>query len=106
MGKAYNLKFYLAPYPGSIGTMICENCGKPIDSNTQDFRSATKSDRDEGWRYVVHHRECLSDQSGFEAEERQRAQRVDRNRSLLAACLAFKQEWGIGELDELISDLS
>lgn len=106
MGKTYGYQYYLAPYRGSVGTMVCAGCSKPIDADLHDFRSAMKSDPDEGWRYVVHHRECLLDQSEFRAEERLRAVQADRKQRLLAACIAFQKEWGIDALDELIAELS
>lgn len=106
MGKTYGYQYYLAPYRGSVGTMVCTWCRKPINANLHDFRSAMKSDPDEGWCYVLHHRECLLDQSGFQARERMRAERADRKQRLLAACIAFQKEWGIDALDELIAELS
>lgn len=106
MGKPYDLQFFLAPYRGSVGTMVCASCKNQIDADEHDFRAGVKSDREEGWRYVVHHRECLSDQSGFVAEETRRADDEAKRQQLLAAAIAFRKDWGVHDLDQLIGELS
>lgn len=104
--KAYDLQFFIAPALCSFGTMICANCGKPINGERDDFRAGKVSDKDEGWRFVTHHRHCLSDQAGFHAAERSIAERQAHQASLLKAAQDFRAEWRINDLDELIASLS
>jgi len=85
--------------------MICACCGERINPITQDFRVAQKSDPDEDWRYVTHHRLCLDDQRGFFRAEQTRDGYLERRRSLLKAAEDFRDEWQISDLDELIESL-
>lgn len=105
MSAAYDIQSHLAPFSGSIGEMVCGHCGEPILAKTEDFREAKKSCSQEGWRYVTHHRTCLLNQTGFIKEERDRASRFDHRSRLLAAAIAFRDEWGVDALDILIYDL-
>jgi hypothetical protein len=105
MGKAYDLQFHLAPYSGSVGTMVCGQCGKSIDPQNHDFREAKKPDPEEGWGFVVHHRECMSDQNGFIKAEKVHTDHANRQRQLLDAAKAFRKEWRVDDLDGLIESL-
>lgn len=105
MSTAYDIQYHLAPFSGSIGTMVCDHCGEPILAKIKDFREAKKSCTLEGWRYVLHHRACLLNQTGFIKAEKDREDRFDHRSRLLNAAIAFRDEWGVDALDVLIYDL-
>lgn len=93
MSKAYGLFAHLAPFNGSVGLMVCGACGEPIDPKTQDFREAKKSCPLEDWRYVTHHRGCLSDDAIFVAAEKVRDVQQKRTATLLTEAKAFRDKW-------------
>lgn len=105
MSTAYDIQYHLAPFSGSIGTMVCDHCGEPILAKIKDFREAKKSCTLEGWRYVLHHRACLSDQAGFIKLERDRTALIDHRERLLKAAIDFRDRWGVNDLDDLIDNL-
>ena len=86
--------------------MICGACRKSIDEKTEDFRAGVKSDPLEGWRYVTHHRACLPDDGEFRSLELRRERQAEHNKSLLSAAIAFRDQWQVDNLDDLIEDLS
>lgn len=65
MSKAYGHRYYHQGSNTSCGDLICSKCHKVIDNKTQDWKCAKKDDKYGNWRYILHHRNCTDDQSGW-----------------------------------------
>lgn len=84
----------------SVGLMICNKCGKKI--NEGDFRYWLSK---KGDAYISEHKECSLQDPYWNQSEKITQSKIQYEKNLLAACLKFKQEWGIFELDSLINEL-
>lgn len=102
MSKPYNHQ-YLSTPGSSCGTMVCGACGQPITNC--EYRSYQRSDKDEGWRFVTHHRDCCANDAGWAKLDAARASSIDRDRIMLAQAEAFRDRWNVDDLDDLIDDL-
>ena len=106
MGKPYGHTYYFAGPPGnSAGTMICACCHKPIDATAEDWMYYTKPKRGD-WGYVCFHRRCRPDDTGWAKREAEIAKHLERNKRLVVAAIAFRDEWNVDCLDDLIDALS
>jgi hypothetical protein len=83
--------------------MICGECNKPISEG--EYRAYQKSCPDEGWKYVTHHRKCSANDIAWEAKDKAKQSRIDYNNKFYLAAIAFRDQWNVSELDELIDDL-
>lgn len=100
MGRPYGHEYRS---DGSVGTMICAGCGKPITGG--EYRSYMRS-KSHDWRYIIHHRECCSDDPVWAKRDAKKVSEAQDRRDLLAAAIAFRDRWKIGDLDELIDELA
>lgn len=79
------------------GTMVCTQCHKPI---VGEYRY-----RDGALGWICHHRECSPLDSEWVRRDRNvQLQREAAQRQLNDA-IAFRDNYGVGELDELIEQL-
>lgn len=101
MGKPYNYR-YLNTSHSRCGDMICGECRQPISEG--EYRVYQKSCPDEGWRFVTHHRECSANDIAWEAKDKIEQNRKDHNNKLRQAAIAFRDKWGISDLDDLIDN--
>ena len=102
MGKPYNHQ-YLNTSHSRCGLMVCAGCHQPISEG--EFRAYQKPCPDEGWEFVTHHRKCSANDIAWEAKDKAEQDRQDHNYKLHQAAIAFRDQWGISDLDDLIGDL-
>ena len=65
MSEAYDKIYHFSGCKTKCGRMICAKCGKNIDSLTNDWLEAKKSDKEHDWKYVTWHRDCVEQQNGW-----------------------------------------
>lgn len=85
-----------------VGNMVCATCGKPISSG--QFAYYEKGNGGD-WKYVVHHRMCTESHPMWSSLDAKYKKAKERRISLLNACLSFRKEWGVIELDEIIEEI-
>lgn len=80
------------------GTMRCNACGKPIEGayRVRDGRNG----------FVLMHRACSASDPGWALVDRKEADRAAHYQGLLQAAIAFRDRWGVSDLDDLIESLS
>jgi hypothetical protein len=81
------------------GAMQCSACGNKIESGRYRYRMKSKRG---DWGYVTQHEACSTDDVVWAEMDRQIAQNRERQAALSDACVAFKAEWGVDELDDYI----
>lgn len=85
----------------AVGTMICGTCGMKITEG--EFRYRKKS-RGGDWRYVQHHRACCSDDPEWRRRDAAKDSEKERQEAFIAACVEFRNKWGIHDLDNYIPE--
>lgn len=80
------------------GRMRCSVCRQPIQG---EYRV-----RDAGNAFVTQHRACCPADPMWARLDRNRAAQAKHYNDLLQAAIAFRDRWGITELDELIESLA
>lgn len=92
--------YSLAPQCGT-GTMRCGCCGKQIESG--EFRYRQKSSKGD-WHYVQQHRACSLDDPTWLERDKAQADAIAHQARFVAACIAFRKEWEINDLDDYIGE--
>lgn len=83
---------------GSHGLMRCCSCGKAIEG---EYRV-----RDAGSKFVTQHRACSRDDPMWARIDRERNAKAKHYNDLRQAAIAFRDRWGISDLDDLIESLA
>ncbi len=83
--------------------MTCRSCGKPIADGP--WRRCTQSKGGEHG-YVTHHRACSPDDAGWTRHDQRRRDGAVQADRLRAAAMAFRDKWGVSDLDDLIEELT
>lgn len=82
--------------PGSShGLMRCAACHKPIDDG--QYRVREKADA-----FVTWHRSCTEVDPNWMKLDTENHDREERNKAFIAACIAFRDKWGVTDLDEYV----
>lgn len=83
----------------SHGNMQCGSCGKKITEGR--YRVRQKSGGGDWW-YVTQHETCSAEDHHWAEMDSLIARGKLRAQELSDACSAFKEKWGVLELDEYI----
>lgn len=83
----------------SHGRMICVTCGKEITSGQYRYRQKSKRG---DWHYQVQHEKCCLEDSAWAKMDKERKARQANAVELSNACIAFKNKWGVSDLDDYI----
>lgn len=86
--------------PGQqAGTMRCGSCGQQIVAGEFRYRQKSKGG---DWGYVQQHRECCHDDPMWSQLDARAAESEARHKEFVAACIAFRDKWGVDDLDDYI----
>lgn len=83
---------------GSTGIMRCCVCSKPITTGLYRYHTG----KNDG--FVNCHRECCAEDAKWEQLDKAHAAGIDRLKRLVAACVAFRDEWGVTDLEPYLSE--
>ena len=93
-----NRHYYYSSAPqSSVGLMRCCVCYKSITEG--DFRYHEGRDG-----YVTCHRACCADDHEWARRDRAEIDAAAHNEAFVAACIAFREKWGIPDLDDYIPE--
>lgn len=81
------------------GLMVCGACHRKIETGPYRYRETEEA-------FIVHHRACSESDPEWAKQDQENAARLARQAALLAACKAFRAEWGVDDLDDLIRSLT
>lgn len=82
-----------------VGTMICSRCQKPISDGLFRYKNGGKG-------FTSVHRACCADDPSWGTVDGEQRRREKHNADFIAACKAFREKWGISDLDDYIDALS
>lgn len=86
----------------SHGLMLCHVCGEKITEGEYRYRATYKHFEHTG--YATAHRGCTTDDPEWAVRDSRVETAWARSKALSIAARAFKSEWGVEELDDLIFD--
>jgi len=99
MGKPYGHIFHFVDAGCIVGEMKCATCNQPIFNHAHDWVEYRKNFRGADgwpdWKYVIHHRRCYPDQSGWLKVEADRSKKMQRNLLIRAALDKVCADFGI-----------
>jgi hypothetical protein len=96
---SYSDWLYADARGSSCGTMQCTVCGNPVVDGRYRYRKKYKHG---DWGFQVQHEVCSSSDPKWAEIDAGNAQMIVRQYELSDACKAFKQKWGVTDLDEYI----
>ncbi|WP_420415246.1 hypothetical protein [Roseibium sp.] len=81
--------------------MQCAACHKPIDNSASDWMAYKRSKYGD-WRFVCFHRDCCSNQSGWEKIEKARANSVAKREHIILGLKNLAEKNGITDGEEFV----
>lgn len=90
--------YHLAP-TSSHGLMRCAACNKHIAEGQYRVREKTEA-------YVTWHRACTDADPNWMKLDTEQHDRHVRNKAFQAACIAFRDKWGVTDLNDYIEEAS
>lgn len=89
---------YVALPWSSVGLMCCSCCGKKITEGQYRYFETEEA-------YVPQHRACCEDDPEWKQLDKEQAIREQQRSDMLADAIAFRDKWGVTDLNELIEEL-
>jgi hypothetical protein len=82
-----------------VGLMRCTYCGKRITAGSFRYRETEEA-------YLPQHRACSENDPKWAELDRENKIRTTRMRDMLTAAKAFREQWKVDDLDDLIESLT
>jgi hypothetical protein len=96
MGKPYEKQFFFSGSRTQCGTMICSSCNKPILNEAHDWM-AQKVNKNWDWEYHTFHRNCRTDQSGWQKLEKAAKIAADAKQKTMELLRNVAKEIGVSD---------